>query len=350
MTYLLKRLGHQELGSITPERPTPARGRYLMITKSNEFLSRLPHLSQTVLNDYQILTIIPLYKDRFERNYCTFVYNNDKYHGGGNGGQPRDEYRIYLNRALEGDTYYFETNDILVLKPHVLTTNVDGVEESETVYFAYLEKNRSSRLYQYLDECINNYPIRGGYGIQEDEIEEVERAINNILHLTADNRAQNMEEFNENTALDVSSRITTRSNTSERSIEDLFNSQAMFRNFVQVAYEGRCAITNQVIRSGNFHNLQAAHIHPRSHNGLYTPNNGILMNRDMHWAFDIGCFTINDDYTIQVHPEVESEYLHSLNGRQIFIPGTDFFQPSPTNLEYHRNNIYGIFLERGRIM
>ncbi|WP_342574011.1 HNH endonuclease [Solibacillus sp. FSL K6-1781] len=350
MTYLLKRLGHQELGSITPQRPTPARGRYLMVTKNNEFLNSLPYLSKTVLNDYQILTIIPLYKNRFERNYCTFVYNNDKYHGGGNGGQPRDEYRIYLNRALEGDTYYFEANDILVLKPYIYTTNVGGIDESETVYFAYLEKNRSSKLYRYLDDCINNYPIRGGYGILDDEIEEVEQAINNILDPIDVNPTQNMEYFNENTAIDVSSRITSHLNNSERSIEDLFNSQAMFRNFVQVAYEGRCAVTNQVIRSGNFNNLQAAHIHPRSHNGFYTPNNGILMNRDMHWAFDVGCFTINDDYVIKVHPEVESEYLHSFNGHQIFIPKTDFFQPSLTNLEYHRANIYGTFLKRGRIM
>lgn len=350
MTYLLKRLGHQELGSITPKNPTPSRGRYLLISKSIEFLSRLPHLSQTVLNDYQILTIIPLYKNHFERNYCTFVYNNDKYHGGGNGGSPRDEYRIYLNRALEGDIYYFEKDDILILKPHIITHVVNGIEESETIYFAYLAKDKTSELYQYLNNQINNYPIRGGYGVLNEEIIEVENRIDDFLNNSLGHCTYNPEEFNVNTALDVTSRISSLSASSERSIEDLFNSQTIFRNFVQVAYEGRCAITNQVIRSGNFHNLQSAHIHPRSHNGLYTPDNGILMSRDMHWAFDVGCFTIDGRYKIKVHPEVESEFLHSFDGKNIFVPSIDFFRPSLDNLEYHQLHIYGSFLERGRIM
>ena len=351
MTYLVKKLQHQELGSITPEKPNPSSGRYLMMPKNNIFLSNLPHLSQTVLNDYRILTIIPLYKEQFERNYSTFVYNNDKYHGGGGGGQPRDEYRIYLNKALEGGSYYYERDDILILKPQTITTpNDDGVQESETVYFAYLEKNHSSRLYQQLDTIISEYPIRGGYAVVEEDIEEIEHAINNIFNTVEyNNSVRNLEDFNENTAVDVSSVITTRSNNSERSIADLFGNQTIFRNFVHVGYGGRCAITRQVIRSGNFHNLQAAHIHPRSHEGEYTPSNGILMNRDMHWAFDVGCFTINDDYTIRVHPEVESDYLHSFNGQEIYTPEQEFFRPSIENLHYHQQNIYGNFLTRGRL-
>lgn len=352
MTYLIKKLQHQELGSITPSKPTPSRGRYLMMPKNDTFLSNLPHLSQTVLNDYRILTIIPLYKEHFERNYCSFVYNNDKYHGGGGGGKPRDEYRIYLNKSLEGGSYYFERDDILILKPQTITIpNDSGDQESETVYFAYLEKNCSSRLYQQLDTIISEYPIRGGYAVIKEDIEEIELAINNIFNTAeSNNSGHNLEEFNENTAVDVSSVITSRSSNSERSIADLFGNQTIFRNFVQVGYQGHCAITGQVIRSGNFHNLQAAHIHPRSHEGLYTPSNGILMNRDMHWAFDVGCFTINDDYTIRVHPEVESDYLKSFNGQDIFIPEQEFFRPLLENLHYHQNNIYGGFLERGRIM
>lgn len=352
MTYLVKKLQHQELGSITSSKPNPSRGRYLMMPKNESFLAHLPYLSKTVLNDYQILTVIPLYKEHFERNYCTFVYNNDKFHGGGAGGQPRDEYRIYLNKALEGGNYYFEKDDILVLKPQTITSlNNDGEQESETVYFAYLAKDCSSMLYQRLNTIISGSPLRGNYAVINEYIEEIELAISNIFNVIQSHKSgHDLRDFNEKTAIDVSSVITSRSNTSERSIADLFGNQTIFRNFVQVGYEGKCAITRQVIRSGNFNNLQAAHIHPRSHKGQYTPNNGILMNRDMHWAFDVGCFTISDGYTICVHPEVESDYLQSFNGQKIFIPENDFFRPSLENLNYHQNNIYGGFLERGRII
>lgn len=348
MTYLVKKLGHQELGSITPTSPTPSRGRYLMIPKNASFLENLPHLSQQVLNDYLILTIIPLYKDHFERNYCTFVYNNDKYHAGGNGGQPRDEYRIYLNKALEGGSLYFERDDILVLKSHVLTTQIDEVVETETVYFAYLEKDHHSTLYKNLDDKINDSRIRGNYAVVNEEIVEVEQSIAKILQTSETKNDQ--EEFNEGTVTQVSENINRLADNSSRSVDELFTNQSIFRDFVQANYQGLCAITRQVIKSGNFNNLQAAHIYPRSHNGLYTPNNGILMNRDMHWAFDVGCFTINDDYTIQVHPDVQSDYLQSFNGKEIFVPSIEYFRPTSENLSYHRNHIYGGFLERGRII
>lgn len=67
--------------------------------------------------------------------------------------------------------------------------------------------------------------------------------------------------------------------------------------------------TGNVIQYKSFMNLEAAHIWPRSHKGLYLPSNGIALCRDMHWAFDKGMFTIGDDFKVIVHPDVESDYL-----------------------------------------
>lgn len=344
MTYLIKKLQHQELGSITDLNPRPARGRYLFMPKNAQFLSYLPHLSETVLNDFQVLTIIPLYNNTFQRNYCTFVYNNDIHHGGGNGGQPRDEYRIYLNQALENNQYLFQRDDILVLKPQDLSSiNDNGEEEVERVYFAYLEQDHSSDLYNQLNYEVSSSTIRGNYALMNDEIAIIENSIENIMF------DSNSSDFDEETAIEVSNTIANRSLTSETAIGSLFGNQTIFRNFTQVGYENCCAVTGQIIRCGDFDNLQAAHIHPRSHGGLYTPNNGILMNRDMHWAFDTGCFTVNDNYTIRVHPLVESEFLQSYNGQEIFIPAENFFRPNIDNLHYHQDNIYGSFQLRGRI-
>jgi len=66
----------------------------------------------------------------------------------------------------------------------------------------------------------------------------------------------------------------------------LFNSVS-FHDFVLMGYKHQCAVTRRVIRYRHYMNLEAAHIWPRSHDGLYLPCNGIALCRDMHWAFDI---------------------------------------------------------------
>ena len=350
MTYLVKKLGHQGLGSITPSRPSPQRGRYLFVPKNSTYLQHLPHLSQTVLNDFQILTIVPLYKNSFERNYCTFVYNNDAYHGGGgiNNGRGRDEYRIYSNQVLEDNQLLFQTHDILVLKPYSLEINADEINETEQVYFAYLVQAQNSTLYNYLSSEIENSNIRGNYAVLEEEIEEIDNRIDIILNTVA----QQTNSFtNNNTGADsVTNNINNFANSSDTSINNLFTSQQMFKDFLNVGYQGLCAITREVISCGQFNNLQAAHIRPRSHGGNYNPSNGILLNRELHWAFDIGCFTILENLTIQVHPAVESAFLQKLDGTYIFIPEIEFFRPAIESLNYHREHIYGAFLNRGRIV
>jgi hypothetical protein len=105
MTYLVKRLQHQELGSVNGPNDNPARGRYLYIANNPDFLSHLPFLSQTILNDYRILTLIPLYKNYFERNYCTFVYHNDRFHGVGMEGNQEmytESIRIDSSKIING--------------------------------------------------------------------------------------------------------------------------------------------------------------------------------------------------------------------------------------------------------
>ncbi|URN92699.1 MAG: HNH endonuclease [Candidatus Pristimantibacillus lignocellulolyticus] len=347
MTYLIKRLQHQELGSVNGPNDNPSRGRYLFMSKNSDFLSFLPFLSQTILNDYRILTLIPLYRERFERNYCTFVYNNDRYHEGGNGGQPRDEYRLYSNRFLEGNEWLFRRDDIIVLKPQTIQLNDNGETVDETVYFAYLENDHTSHLYNRLSNEIDYSSIRGNYAVLHEDIEIIEDRILEIMQTRPD--YINGNEVNELGLIQVSNDIVTRNNISQTNIDSLFSNQVMFRDFVSVGYENLCAITRQVINCGTFNNLQAAHIYPRSHGGSFNPNNGILMNRDLHWAFDTGCFTINDNYTIRVHPNVGSEMLQDLNGQRIFVPVQEFFSPSINSLHYHQQNIFGGFLDRGRI-
>lgn len=344
MTYLVKKLGHQELGSITEANPRANRGRYLFIPRHPLFLSNLPHLSETIRNDFTPLTLIPLYKDSFERDYCTFVYNNDVYHGGS-----RNEYRIYSNQALENNEYLFCSNDIIVIKPSTLATNVDGIHQHEEIYYIYLIQDHNSVLYNNLSEEIERSGIRGSYAVLNRDIEEIESRIDEILNTRILIQDNGVNETGEGASA-VVDYITNNADNSDTSLESLFTNQQMFKDFLTVGYNGLCAITREVITSGRFNNLQAAHIQPRSHGGTYNPDNGILLSRDLHWAFDVGCFTIRDDLTIEVHPNISSPVLRQYDGESILIPEIDFFRPSIRNLRYHRENIYGAFLNRGRMI
>lgn len=111
MKYYLKRLGHQELGSV--KNGKAQRGRYIYISKDKNVLDIFPPLSKTVTNDSSIIPIIPLYQKVAKKIYCNYIYHNDKYNVSGG---TRNEYRIYCNGALEGKQLLFQPDDILIFR------------------------------------------------------------------------------------------------------------------------------------------------------------------------------------------------------------------------------------------
>lgn len=327
-TYYLKKCGHQELGSVDSF-GSPQRGRYLLTSMNEEVLSFFPPLTREQLNDSALIPIIPLYSG--EKVYCNYVYHNDKYHGS-TAVHPRNEYRLYLNKSLEGNILRFKKNDIVVLRKEEISN--DGI--SQNVYLLDLVHNNNSAYYRELNQIIEEYPIRGGYGIYKGTISDFELHAEDVLS-------------NRETTAVIDTTVTQRIETTpENAIADLFN-PASFRDFVMTGYDNRCAITGDVIRYQGFTNLEAAHIKPRSHGGLYLPNNGMALCRDLHWAFDKGFFTLTDDLKIQVHPQIESDYLKSFDNQSIRVPSTAFFVPDIDNIKYHRESVYGLFLTSGRL-
>ncbi|MFJ8065365.1 HNH endonuclease [Psychrobacillus sp. NPDC096426] len=325
MTYYLKKLGHQELGSVTPTRPTPSRGRYIYISKNINVLSFFPPLSQTVKNDSSLLPIIPLYLNEPTKIYCNYIYHNDHLFGGS-----RNEYRIYLNNALENNSFLFTSTDIIVFKKEEIKIE----EEIQIVYFLELLKT-TDNLYDLCNDIIENSSIRGDHATYDGELKIIDDKISRFLQHGTFNPV-------------VDETVAKKVEESSTNIENLFNATS-FRDFVMTGYGGVCAITGNVIKYGQFNNLETAHIKPKSHGGTYLPNNGIPLSRDIHWAFDKGFFTLSDDYTIMVHEKVENEYLASLDGSKIKIPENEFFIPDKSSLKYHRNNVYGLFLTSGRL-
>ncbi len=329
MKYYLKRCTHQELGSVVAG-GKPQRGRYLLTSMNENVLSMFPPLSKTQLNDSTLLPMIPLYSGK--KIYCNYVYHNDKFHGS-TAKHPRNEYRIYLNKALENHTCLFETNDIIMMRMSSVMDEESG--DIQNIYYLDYIRNQESKLYKELNSVIENSPISGGYGIFEGTIAEFEEKVSQMG-------------IPDECEVEIDESVTNRISSAADAVAALFNATS-FRDFVMVGYNHLCAITGTVIRHESYTNLEAAHIRPKSHGGLYLPNNGIALCRDLHWAFDKGFFTLNDELEVVVHKQVTSDYLQSFNGKKIRVPQDPFFAPDLENVKYHRENIFGLFLTTGRL-
>lgn len=332
MEYYIKKLGHQEMGSIG-ENGKPSRGRYIYISKNNDVLRFFPPMSERVVNDNVVIPIVSVTLNK--KVYCNFVYHNDKISKGLVNG--RNEYRLYLNNDIENHQLLFKENDIIVFK--CIKNKYD--EEYSNLYYLLRFSNINDiekEQYRILNEFIENSKIKGEHALVNEKIDFIEEKINKI-------------ELQEEMEIIVPDQVIEKTQEfigTTNSIENLFNSQS-FRDFVMVGYGNKCAVTGKSIVWGKFINLEAAHIMPKSHKGTYMPSNGLALSRDIHWAFDKGFFTINDDFTIKVHEELMDTYLGEFDGKMINLPSNPFFIPNNESLKYHRENIFGLFKYSGRI-
>jgi len=326
--YFIKQLGNQELGSVDSS-GKPQRGRYVLVSKNKKVLSLFPPLSEKVINDSSLLPILPLYTGI--KTYANFVYHNDKLSRPDVGS--RNEYRLYLNKYLDSKTHiYYKSGDFIVLRK--VSNTVDDNDES---FWAldYIEQANED----FVNFVKTLPPLRANSGqfFHKGIIEEFEARLKDVRENTIITKIDNT----------VTDEIQ-KEQQEGKNVESLFNSQS-FRDFVLTGYDFKCAITNQNICFKTLYNIEAAHIRPKSHGGTFLPSNGVPLCRDMHWAFDKGFFTITVDYTIKVHPDVQSDLLAQYNGKKINLPENEFFMPSKENLQYHNEKVYGLFKTTGRL-
>lgn len=235
MKYYLKKCGHQELGSVDFN-GKPQRGRYLLTSMNENVLNMFPPLSKTQFNDSALPPIIPLYSGK--KIYCNYVYHNDKYHGSV-AVHPRNEHRIYLNKALEENTCLYQEDDIIIIRSAYYEVQE---EENYTYYLDYVRSNGSA-LYEQLDNVVKNYPIKGGYGIFEGEIPEFEEKVRLLSNP-------------ENCQVEIDESVMKQITSSTEAIASLFNASS-FRDFVMTGYGNLCAVTGTVIKYGAYMNLEA---------------------------------------------------------------------------------------------
>ena len=68
------------------------------------------------------------------------------------------------------------------------------------------------------------------------------------------------------------------------------------------------------------------------------------MSRDMHFAFDKGFFTIDDDYTVIVSEKLKDSWFYNeYNRKKIYVPSEPFYRPQSVFLQHHRKNVFETF-------
>jgi putative restriction endonuclease len=118
---------------------------------------------------------------------------------------------------------------------------------------------------------------------------------------------------------------------------------AAFAVAVKTTYSNTCAMSGlQIVNGGGRAEVQAAHIRPVAAGGSDSVRNGLALSGTIHWMFDRGLVSVDDDFTILAAsgnlPPAITGLLRA--DRKLVIPNRPEISPHPTHLRYHRENIF----------
>ena len=118
---------------------------------------------------------------------------------------------------------------------------------------------------------------------------------------------------------------------------------AAFAKQVKKAYKKTCAVTGiKLVNSSGQLETQAAHIQPVAQNGPDEVRNGIALSSTIHWMFDHGMISIDDDFSILIaRRQVPGLIMNIINpDRKLKLPEKSVLHPHPQFLKYHRDNVF----------
>jgi putative restriction endonuclease len=116
-----------------------------------------------------------------------------------------------------------------------------------------------------------------------------------------------------------------------------------FARQIQDVYDKRCAMTGlRIINGGGRAEAQAAHIQPVHRNGPDSIRNGLALSSTVHWMFDRGLLSIDDDYRIlMAKGAVPEDAARLINpDGHLRLPDDSRFQPHRSFLRFHRENVF----------
>ena len=128
----------------------------------------------------------------------------------------------------------------------------------------------------------------------------------------------------------------------ERLVTRPFRDSA-FAEGVKSAYDDTCAFTGlKIVNGGGRPEVQAAHIRGVAEDGPDSVRNGLALSGTIHWMFDRGLLSLDDDLTIlkaKGHVPEPVVRLINRNGR-LCAPNRPEMRPHPRFLRYHRENVF----------
>lgn len=128
-----------------------------------------------------------------------------------------------------------------------------------------------------------------------------------------------------------------------------------FKQAVREAYDFKCAVCGMKIHSPNAlqWEVEAVHIVPHSKNGRDDLLNGLALCRLHHWAFDVGWFTLGDNFNILASRRIKNlsadfgklgdyDFIGQLSKEnlRISLPSEQDIHPHPNAIKWHRENIF----------
>jgi len=120
--------------------------------------------------------------------------------------------------------------------------------------------------------------------------------------------------------------------------------EAAFARQVKIAYANRCAISGLALRNGGGRpEVEAAHIRPVADDGPDTVRNGLALSHTVHWMFDRGLISVDEDRSILVaEGRVPRDTLDRLilPERRLLLPRDPRAAPHPSYLDYHRREVF----------
>jgi hypothetical protein len=130
-----------------------------------------------------------------------------------------------------------------------------------------------------------------------------------------------------------------------------------FRQAVIESYDFSCCVCGLKINAPNSLNweVEAAHIVPHGLHGKDDIWNGIALCRLHHWAFDVGWFSLSNNYQIVISPQFGNIpnnfgrignfyfFRNTLEtNKRILLPENDSLRPHESALEWHRKHIFSL--------
>lgn len=128
-----------------------------------------------------------------------------------------------------------------------------------------------------------------------------------------------------------------------------------FKQAVREAYDFKCAVCGMKIYSPNTlqWEVEAVHIVPHNKNGRDDLLNGLALCRLHHWAFDVGWFTLEDNFRILASSKIKNlssdfgklgnyDFMGQLSQEnlRISLPRKQDSYPHPNALKWHRENVF----------